>query len=154
MYPENDYRNYLEHSAKGTHWKKGHKYIAIKNGKYIYPEDVKRSSGPVQANYVYEKPGEVNGRPRGHARKIDYDNLWSVEKGNALGRKKKVGNQKLFSGKGSGNYKTSLDMDRINKSSAEDLKINGKATNSRKKKYMTGKTRVINRVKSALGRSL
>lgn len=41
MYPENDYRNYLEHSAKGTHWKKGHKYIAIKNGKYIYPEDLK-----------------------------------------------------------------------------------------------------------------
>ena len=41
MYPENDFRNYLEHSAKGTHWKKGHKYIAIKNGKYIYPEDLK-----------------------------------------------------------------------------------------------------------------
>lgn len=41
MYPENDYRNYLEHSAKGTHWKKGHKYIAIKNGKHIYPEDLK-----------------------------------------------------------------------------------------------------------------
>lgn len=31
----------LEHSAKGTHReKKGHKYIRIENGRYIYPEDV------------------------------------------------------------------------------------------------------------------
>lgn len=36
-YPENDYRYFLEHSSKGTHWKKGHKYIAIVNGRYIYP---------------------------------------------------------------------------------------------------------------------
>ena len=31
----------LMHSAKGTSWGK-HKYIAIKNGRYIYPEDVNR----------------------------------------------------------------------------------------------------------------
>lgn len=35
---------YLEHSAKGTTWGK-HKYIAIKNGKYIYPEDLKKKAG-------------------------------------------------------------------------------------------------------------
>lgn len=35
------YQPHLEHSAKGSHWKGGHKYIAIKNGRYIYPEDVK-----------------------------------------------------------------------------------------------------------------
>ena len=29
---------FLEHSAKGTTWKK-HKYIAIRNGVYIYPGD-------------------------------------------------------------------------------------------------------------------
>lgn len=40
VYPENDYRSYLAHSAKGSHWKNGHKYIAIKNGRYIYPEDL------------------------------------------------------------------------------------------------------------------
>lgn len=34
---------YLEHSAKGTTWGK-HKYIAIKNGRYIYPEDLKKKS--------------------------------------------------------------------------------------------------------------
>lgn len=44
IYPDNDYRSYLAHSAKGTHWKNGHKYIAIKNGRYIYPKDVKKSS--------------------------------------------------------------------------------------------------------------
>lgn len=32
---KNDYLDYLEHSAKGSSWKE-HKYIAIKNGKYIY----------------------------------------------------------------------------------------------------------------------
>lgn len=37
IYPENDYRDYLEHSAKGTHWKKGHKYDYIDaNGNYVY----------------------------------------------------------------------------------------------------------------------
>lgn len=36
----------LYHSAKGTTWKK-HKYIAIKNGRYIYPSTNKRSAyGP------------------------------------------------------------------------------------------------------------
>lgn len=35
------YQPHLEHSAKGSHWKSGHKYIAIKNGRYIYPEDLK-----------------------------------------------------------------------------------------------------------------
>lgn len=32
---------YLEHSAKGTTWGR-HKYVAIKNGRYIYPEDLKK----------------------------------------------------------------------------------------------------------------
>lgn len=42
MYPQNDWRSYLEHSAKGTHWKE-HKYIRIEGDRYIYPEDLKRS---------------------------------------------------------------------------------------------------------------
>lgn len=33
-------RQYLAHSFKGTTWGK-HKYVDIKNGKYIYPEDLK-----------------------------------------------------------------------------------------------------------------
>ena len=37
VWPENDYRYFLEH-ASGRKWKK-HKYIAIKNGRYIYPSD-------------------------------------------------------------------------------------------------------------------
>lgn len=37
-YPYNDYRYYLQHSAKGTTWeKKDHKYLYIdENGNYIY----------------------------------------------------------------------------------------------------------------------
>ena len=54
-YPDNDYRYYLQHSAKGTTWG-DHKYIAIENGRYIYPEDVKRFGGA--------------GRPRGRQRNI------------------------------------------------------------------------------------
>lgn len=38
IYPENDYRSYLMHSAKGQTWA-NHKYIAIKNGRYIYPDN-------------------------------------------------------------------------------------------------------------------
>ena len=39
-YPQNDYRYYLQHSAKGTTWKKENpKYVSIKNGKYIYMDE-------------------------------------------------------------------------------------------------------------------
>lgn len=130
LHPENDWRDYLEHSARGQKWAR-HKYIAIENGRYIYPKE-EYTKGPVQPNYVIEDPGKVKNRPRGHGRKIDYDNLWSVEKGNALNRKKRVGNNNLFSGKGSGNHKTSIDMVRIAKLSVDDLKINGKKSNNHK----------------------
>lgn len=44
QYPENDYRYYLEHGTEGKHWTwSEHKYIYIINGRYIYPEDLKRS---------------------------------------------------------------------------------------------------------------
>lgn len=33
---------YIEHSAKGTTWKK-HKYIGIKNGRYVYPKKGKKA---------------------------------------------------------------------------------------------------------------
>lgn len=37
------YKKHLEHSAKGQTWGK-HKYIAIKNGRYIYPEDLQKNA--------------------------------------------------------------------------------------------------------------
>lgn len=38
-------KRYLTHSAAGSTWqKKDHKYIAIKNGRYIYPSDLQGSS--------------------------------------------------------------------------------------------------------------
>ena len=40
-FPQNDWRSYLEHSAKGQVWK-NHKYIEIRNGRYIYPEDLNK----------------------------------------------------------------------------------------------------------------
>lgn len=40
MYPDNDYRLYLMHSARGQEWSK-HKYLyKTSTGRYIYPEDV------------------------------------------------------------------------------------------------------------------
>lgn len=42
IYPENDYRDYLAHSAKGSHWKE-HKYTRIENGNYIYSDSTGKS---------------------------------------------------------------------------------------------------------------
>ena len=59
-YPQNDFRDYLEHSAKGQKWK-NHKYIEIRNGRYIYPEDVGKTY-----NYLknrdggYKRPGSLS----------------------------------------------------------------------------------------------
>lgn len=38
MFGNNDWRDYLMHSVKGSTWK-DHKYVRIENGRYIYPED-------------------------------------------------------------------------------------------------------------------
>lgn len=44
FYPENDYRSYLMHGTKGKHWTWAkHKYLAVKNGRYIYPKDNSKS---------------------------------------------------------------------------------------------------------------
>lgn len=43
-YPLNDYRDYLEHSAKGKTWS-DHKYLYITSGgRYVYPEGASRST--------------------------------------------------------------------------------------------------------------
>lgn len=57
----------IMHSAKGSTWKK-HKYIAIKNGKYIYPGDNKPSNAAKQRakmkeqsqNMKYDELGEAS----------------------------------------------------------------------------------------------
>lgn len=47
VFNESIYKSHLEHSTKGQTWSK-HKYIAIKNGRYIYPEDLQKGgSRPV-----------------------------------------------------------------------------------------------------------
>lgn len=46
------YRDSLEHSYKGSSWRK-HKYIAIRNGVYIYPGDK-----------------SIGSRPEGHAKNV------------------------------------------------------------------------------------
>lgn len=39
-FPDNDYRNYLEHGTKGKRWTwKNHKYTDIVNGVYVYAKD-------------------------------------------------------------------------------------------------------------------
>ena len=43
-YGNNDYRDYLEHSAKGQKWS-NHKYLYITpSGRYVYPEDLRQRS--------------------------------------------------------------------------------------------------------------
>lgn len=69
-----DDAQFLSHSAKGTKWSK-HKYIAIENGRYIYPDDVaggnSRSSGSAnqftsqnRQNESYKGNGQPLFRPR------------------------------------------------------------------------------------------
>lgn len=60
----------LFHSAKGTSWKSSdHKYIAIENGRYIYPEDLKggqkksRVSGAGMTPSEYRSNVTQNKRP-------------------------------------------------------------------------------------------
>ena len=60
------YRSYLKHSAKGQSWGK-HKYIAIKNGRYIYPEDLKK--GGTSSQVKYKTP---DGRPIGNSARAKY----------------------------------------------------------------------------------
>lgn len=52
----------LEHSAKGQTWKK-HKYIEIRNGRYIYPEDIEGAGNYRQAakeERLYAKEAKDN----------------------------------------------------------------------------------------------
>lgn len=54
--PENDYRDYLEHSAEGTKWG-NHKYLYIKNGRYYYPSDVAKTAATNANRRIYRKTG-------------------------------------------------------------------------------------------------
>lgn len=58
----------LMHSAKGTTWA-DHKYIAIKNGRYIYPEEAKRGLNKLRQNH--RNLGNDRGIP---AKKNIYEN--------------------------------------------------------------------------------
>lgn len=69
-FPENDYRSYLAHSAKGTTWG-NHRYIRIENGRYIYPEDlnkggngVTRSNRPRGRQVLHEQYVEPKNQPK------------------------------------------------------------------------------------------
>ena len=56
-YPYNDYRYYLQHSAKGTTWhKEDHKYLYVdENGNYIYEEDVAKAKLEKKATDLKDK---------------------------------------------------------------------------------------------------
>ena len=62
---------YLAHSAKGQSWK-NHKYIAIKNGRYIYPEDVaaaKVALGRAEASKRQSEQNQQSARANGAIKK-------------------------------------------------------------------------------------
>lgn len=71
--------NNIEHSALGSHWtKKNHKYIAIKNGRYIYPDDRVSGSGRHHATKLsredsHKSPYAMAVR---NQRKQDLQNSW------------------------------------------------------------------------------
>lgn len=72
-----DFRDYeggtfvVEHSAKGSTWKKGHKYIKKVNGKYYYKKDDKNKSKAktpmVTANELHWQTNE-HGVPEDHSK--------------------------------------------------------------------------------------
>ena len=70
-------QNELQHSAKGSHWqKKNHKYIAIENGKYIYPEDVKGGSGK---HHLSRREAQQSPYARMYNKRLreDLSNVWN-----------------------------------------------------------------------------
>lgn len=162
MFPENDYRDYLEHSARGQRWR-NHKYIDIVNGRYIYPAEYRNSRRSSDLNNTNTKPfyqTHINGyqmtnylnmpiqrhknRPLGRARKIDVDNEYYVERGKSLGRHKALGNSRVFKIKGNKNlysYMRSLDMDRIARQSPDNLVITGKSKPDEQSRRPRGRKR-------------
>lgn len=69
-YPDNDYRDYLEHSSKGKRWPK-HKYLYIDaNGNYVYPKDVaKTAASKLMKNYSSGQIGPVSYEIKTNGRK-------------------------------------------------------------------------------------
>lgn len=81
MYPQNDWRSYIAHSAKGQKWKT-HKYVAIRNDRYIYPENVhgggKSSTKLAGLAYVLEAKQSYDQGQRGGSGRygLNYENRY------------------------------------------------------------------------------
>ena len=93
-YPENDYRSYLEHSARGQKWS-NHKYLYITpNGRYVYPEDqtarrVENSFRPIDRSKNRPKS-----RPQTYGTITAPDGS-NIVKRVAVAKKEKLGNYKV-----------------------------------------------------------
>ena len=75
-YPTNDFRDYLAHK-----WKK-HKYIAIINGRYIYPGDKTDEASDANSNKKFGRSRKKN---------VQTGNTGTVKKGEKLRLGKKLG---------------------------------------------------------------
>ena len=87
----NELYNSLSHSVEGSTWKE-HKYVAIVNGKYIYPEDLKEdttttSSNPNKKSYALDL-GEIqnNKASQKSTKTTDIDGIKIKDKGHILNR--------------------------------------------------------------------
>lgn len=59
LFKEEIGRSYLEHSQKGQTWSK-HKYVAIKNGRYIYPEDLQKGKNVSADKRIQSRMDYIN----------------------------------------------------------------------------------------------
>ena len=82
--------NTLSHSVEGSSWK-DHKYVAIVNGKYIYPEDLKEntdrpSSNPNTKSYALTLDKEQLDKTKKISTKIDTSKIEKKDKGRLLNK--------------------------------------------------------------------
>lgn len=64
----------ISHSAKGTKWKK-HKYIAIKDGRYVYPKkEVQKANTPTAGGTGYGAAVDAIGPSARRAKRIGLSN--------------------------------------------------------------------------------
>lgn len=79
------YRNQLKHSGTGQTWKK-HKYIAIKNGRYIYPEDLQKGGSSNGLNYSKQMEAQKRAQENSRSKKTASQILNNKERPGVTGQ--------------------------------------------------------------------
>ena len=117
---------FLEHTALGTNWK-DHKYLYIdKNGRYIYPEDVKNGGGAKYGSKEYEQMTARSGK--------------TINTRSSINTPAKKSSTTSNTTKSSSPSVTKTDQAAASIANTTDKKTEEKKTTSTKKKSTTKKT--------------